>query len=240
MNSEFNKQIKNVLKLQGITQEEFAQQMKVSVPTIKRWLKGEGVLFTDLIRMLDCLGLRLSEVAMMFEGALANKFTYTLKQEQLFVSIEGLLAFFDQLLKGRSPSQIARTYSLTEKSVVFYLSHLDKSGLIEWLPKNKARVLVTGEPSWIKGGPLSQKFRRQIIDGHIANYVDDRDHLKIGIYSLSKESQLKVNSMLIEVTEKVRGLEVRDSQSKDTKKITTLILGHGHNEIPILTNISNK
>jgi transcriptional regulator with XRE-family HTH domain len=236
----FGKLIKNELKRQGITQQEFAQMMKSSVPTIKRWLKGEGVLLKDWIKMLDCVGLSFSEALLALDGFFSKSFTYTLKQEQLLSTEDGLLAFFDHLLKGKSPKQIARQYSLSEESMIFYLSKLDKVGLIEWQPKNKIKLLVRGEPSWIKMGPLAQKFRRQIIESHVENYIDNRDHLKISIHSLSGESNQKLPSLISDLTEKVRSLEIKDSQNQETKKLTTVILGYGNNDIPILTKIPNK
>jgi transcriptional regulator with XRE-family HTH domain len=236
----FGELVRRELKLQGITQQEFAKIMKTSTPTIKRWLKGEGVLLKDWTRMLDCVGLSLSEALLILEGSSHKSFTYTEKQEQSLSTEEGLLAFFDLILKGRSPKQIARQYNLTEGSIVFYLSKLDKIGLIEWLPDNKVKLLVSGEPRWIKMGPLAQKFRKQIMEGYIGNYIDDRDQLKINIYSLSRESYHKIASLFNDLSEKIRSLEVRDIQDQDIKKLTTIILGYGNNDVPILTQIPNR
>jgi transcriptional regulator with XRE-family HTH domain len=236
----FGKLIKDELKRQVITQEEFAKIMKTSVPTIKRWLKGEGVLLRDWIKMLDCLGLSFAEAIMAIEASSTKVFTYTIEQERLLSTEDGLLAFFDHLLKGKTPAQIARQFSLTQESVIFYLSKLDKVSLVEWLPKNKVKLLVNGEPHWIKMGPLSRKFRKQIIQSHIENYIDDRDHLKVNIYSLSEESLLKLFSIMGEYSDKIRSLEIKDAQKQETKKLTTVIFGHGYNDIAILTKIPNR
>lgn len=233
-------QIRRTLKAKNIKQEDFAKMMKISTPTMKRWLRGEGLLFKDLIRLLEALNLNLSEVALIAEGERENQFTYSLNQEQSLSNEAGLLAFFDLLLKNKTPVQIMRSYGLTHKSVSFYLSRLDKIQLIEWLPKNKVKLLVSGEPKWIANGPLSQKFRQQIVSSHLNHFLNDREHLKIGIYSLGKESVSKLNPLLVELTEKVRNLEIKDSQAKDIKKLTTLIVSHGQNEVPILNYIPNK
>ncbi len=236
----FGDLVKAELKRQGLTQQEFAQLMKTSVPTLKRWLRGEGVLLRDWIKMLECLGLGLSDALLRLDGSAQKSFTYTLKQEQLLSTEAGLLAFFDQLLKGRSPKQIARQHTLTEASVVFYLSKLERVGLVEWLPGNRVKLLVSGEPSWISAGPLAQKFRRQIIDGFVEGHIDDRERLKIGLYSLSKGSRRKLSALLDELAEKVRNLEVRDAQDPESKKLTTVILGQGTDDVPILTKIPNR
>lgn len=233
-------QVRDKIKEKGFTQEEFARMIGVSIPTLSRWLRGEGLLFQDLNLMVEKLGIRLSELAMLAEGDVSNKFTYSAEQEAVFVNTDGLLAFFDQLLNGKTASHIAKSFKLTEKSINFYLSKLDKLKLIEWLPNNKVKILVNGEPSWIVGGPLSQKLRKQIIDEHIHHYLNSREQLKIGIYSLSSDSYKKINDKYQELIDSVRMMEIKDSNSGVAKKLTTVILGHGQSEIPLLTKIPNR
>ncbi len=233
-------QIRDIIKEKGYTQEEFAQMMGVSLPTLSRWLRGEGLLFQDLNVMLEKLGVKLSELAMLAEGDVANKFTYTNEQEDAFVSTEGLLAFFDQLLNGKTASNIARSFKLNERSMNFYLSKLDKLKLIEWLPNNKVKIIVSGEPSWIVGGPLSQKFRKQIINEHIQNHLNNREMLRMGVYSLTVDSNKKINEKFQELMETIRMLEIKDTNSGLPKKLTTVILGYGQNDVPILTKIPNR
>lgn len=231
-------QIRSQLKARQMTQEEFARVLKTSVPTMKRWLRGEGLLFRDLSRMLEALNLRLSEVSLLAEGEVRSSFTYSFAQEETLAREEGLLAFFDQLLKGKTPTQIARKHQLTEKSLVFYLSKLEKLKLIQWLPKNKVKILVSGEPNWNPGGPLSQKFRRQIVDEHLKNHLFDKDRLRVGVYSLSNESQKKISGYLVELSERLRVLELKDSSEEH--ELTTIILGYGDNKLPLLTKTPNK
>lgn len=234
------RQIKTNLKSKGITQDDFALMLKTSSPTLKRWLRGEGLLLKDLIRMLDCLDLKLSEVSLMAEGEVKSKFTYTLHQEKVLASEAGVLAFFDALLKDKSPSQVAKTYSLTERSLSHYLSTLDRIKLIQWLPKNKAKVLVSGEPVWIENGPLSQKFRKQIVEGHLSKYINDPEKLRVGIYSLSKGSLGKLNHLISEVIEKIRLLEIRDLSTQEGKRLSTIIIGFGQDNVAMLSHIPNK
>lgn len=233
-------QIRQKIKEKGFTQEQFAKTLGISVPTLSRWLRGEGLLFEDLNLMLEKLGVKLSELAMLAEGDMASKFTYTNEQETAFANTEGLLAFFDQLLHGKTVASVTKSFKLTEKSVSYYLAKLDKLQLIEWLPNNKIKLIVSGEPSWLPGGPLSQKFRKQIIDEHIQNHLHNRDLLRIGIYSLTAESYRSINEKLQELSESVRMMEIKDSNSTHLKKLTTLVLGYGQNEAALLTKIPNR
>lgn len=232
--------IKSVIKSKGFTQEEFAQMVGVSTPTIKRWLRGEGLLFADLNKILELLDVRFSEVSLMVEGTERNQFIYTKGQEEVLANTQGLLAFFDLLLSGKTVNQIARQFKLTNKSVMYYLAKLDKIGLIEWLPKNKIKLLVSGEPRWIENGPLATKFRKQMIEEHLSHYWNNRDQLKLGIYSLTSDSYHKIRVKFKEIEDDLRLMEIRDTKSSRNKKLTTLILGYSQKDIPILSQIPNR
>lgn len=233
-------QIRRKIKERGYTQDEFSKILEVSIATLNRWLRGEGLLFSDLSLMAEKLDIKLSEILNLAEGDHSSNFTYTLEQENTFVNNEGLLAFFDQLLKGKSIPSIIRSHKLTEKSVSFYLSKLDKLKLIEWLPHNKVKLKVNGEPRWLSEGPLSQKFRKQIVDEHIQSYLNNREMLKIGLYSLSHDSCKKIEIKQSELIEFVRTLEIKDTSNNQNTKLTTIILGHGQSEVGLLTKIPNR
>lgn len=232
-------QIRRKIKEKDYTQDEFSKIIGVSIATLNRWLRGEGLLFSDLSLMAEKLEIKLSEIVTLAEGDMVSNFTYTLEQENSFANTEGLLAFFDHLLKGKSVSSIARSYKLSEKSLNFYLSKLDKLKLIEWLPHNKVKLKVNGEPRWLTGGPLSHKFRKQIIDEHIQNHLNNREMLKIGLYSLSQESCKKIEIKQSEFIEFVRTLEIKDTSNNQNSKLTTLILGYGKSDVGLLTKIPN-
>ncbi|RYZ68471.1 MAG: hypothetical protein EOP05_16345 [Proteobacteria bacterium] len=46
--------------------------------------------------------------------------------------------------------------------MIRFLARLEKMKLIEWLPGDKVILLVSGEPTWRKNGPLSTKIRPEI------------------------------------------------------------------------------
>ncbi len=233
-------QIRKKIKEKGYTQEEFAKILKISSPTLKRWLRGEGLLFKDLTNIIDKLDIKLSELSILAEGKSKSKFTYTIEQELAFASIEGLLAFFDQLLSGKKIESILKANKLTNKSLNFYLSKLDKINLIEWYPKNKIKILVTGEPSWIEDGPLSKKFRKEIVSEFIKNNLNSREQLRIGVYSLSTQSYKKISIQYQDLVENIRMMEIKDSSNQSSKRMTTILLGLSLDEINLLNSIPNK
>lgn len=233
---ELGRALKLTLRQRNITQKDLAKMMGKSEPTLKRWLRGEGLLLTDWLKMLEVLQLDLTELSEMTKNAHQSSFEYTIQQEKIFVETPGLLAFFDQLLLGKTPQQISKSYQLSGKSFISYLSKLEKMDLIEWLPRNKIKLRVQGSPRWIAGGPLRQKFRKQMLTAFISKY-EQQEELKLNVYHLSKKSTQACAEIIAEAQEQIRRLELKDKFKKEKKELTAIILGQGHLEIPILTQI---
>lgn len=189
--------VRNKAKSQGLTQSELATKLGVSLPTIKRWYGGGTITLESLQRLVAEVGLTLTEVFSSLEETASETFHYTEEQEHFFSENPDYLAYFDNLLRGQSPSQIQKKFHMSERKSVQYLGKLDKLKLIAWLPKNKVKLLVKGEPVWKTGGELAKKLRSDIFrsfiereqrsDAHffLHDYLpEDRDELARKIQEL--------------------------------------------------------
>ena len=159
--------LKDQYKALGWTQSKLAQKLGVSLPTIKRWFKGEGIGISEVNHLCELIGVQLSEVISQVEAPRQKFFKYTLEQEEYLARHPRCLAFFDCLLRGMSVSRLQKKYNLRRNNTEQMLSKLDDLGLIEWLPGNKYKLKVQGEPSWRPSGPLSKAYRAPILDSFI-------------------------------------------------------------------------
>ena len=184
--------IKNRAKSQGLTQQSLAQKLGVSLPTIKRWYSG-GTMTLDALRKLSNeVGITLTEIFSSIEEGKAQQFNYTPEQELYFSENPSYLAFFDNLLRGHSPQQIQKKFNLSEKKVINFLGRLEKLKLIEWQPKNKARLLVQGEPVWKPGGPLATKMRSDIFQSFLRSENKSKSHFFLHDYLEEDIDQIKI------------------------------------------------
>lgn len=174
--------VKNKAKSQGITQNDLAIKLGVSLPTIKRWYGGGTITLESLKLLVNEVGLSLTEVFSSIEESTSESFQYTVEQESFFSAQPDYLAYFDNLLRGLSPLQIQKKFHISERKTVQYLSKLDKLELIEWLPKNKIRLLVKGEPIWKTNGPLAVKLRNDIFKSFIESEQKSKGHFFLHDY----------------------------------------------------------
>lgn len=183
---DLNKQAIQVIKLKakslGRTQQDLAHSLSVSLPTIKRWYGGGNLTLGSLKKIANEVGLSLTEVFASIEESNQSTFNYTPEQEVFFAKHPDFLAYFDNLLRGQTPAQIQRKFGLSERKSIQFLSKLEKLKLIEWLPKNKVRLLVTGEPVWRLKGPLSTKLRQDVFESFMAHEQSAHAHFLLHDY----------------------------------------------------------
>lgn len=197
---DFEKQIMAALKNKargvGLTQGKIAADLNVSLPTIKRWWAGKGVSLSNLQKLCHLLGITLSQLLLEVEGGEAT-YTYTLAQEKALVANPRALALFDLLIGGETIPLVQRRYKLTDHSISVLLLFLDRIGLIELFPKNKFKLVQKGEPQWISGGPLSQTYRKKMIDGLLG--IHDKKDSTFYIHSYLPDDLVLLKGKLKEI-----------------------------------------
>ena len=196
--------VKAHAKAQGLTQAALAKKLKISTPTLKRWLAGSTISFEHLEKLCTSLGLSLGELILQAEGATPKQQTYTAEQEEFFVTAPDTLAFFDQLLQGKKVSAIKKKFHLTDNHVERYFSQLDKQGLIEWLPQNKFQLKFTGEPVWQKNGPLISHFGKSILTDFLNEQTNRRFLLAEVLPEDQKQLSNRIDDLIIFVSQCTR------------------------------------
>jgi transcriptional regulator with XRE-family HTH domain len=180
--------VKAHVKMQGLTQADLAKKLKISVPTVKRWLAGGTITFSDLDRLCKTVGQSVGELIVQVEDTAPKIQSYTIDQEEFFVSHPDALAFFDQLIQGKKLSAIKKKFQLTDQQTERYLSQLDKQNLIQWLPHNRVTLKFAGEPSWQSKGPLIKKFGKAIL----ADFLQENAGSKFLLAEFLPEDQKQI------------------------------------------------
>jgi transposase len=191
--------IRQEARRQGLRMRDLASRMRVSEPTVKRWLAGKGVSLKAWTELLAALGLTLQEALEQVRKVTLHQLEYTEKQEKALSRTPGLLAFYQQLLLGRSIQELQAEHRLSERAVREYLRRLDEIDLLRWEKGLGFRLLKKGEPRWRKNGPLARAFRKAALDEFLGKHLDG---LKLGIYSLpeaeAERLQQQVQSLYLE------------------------------------------
>ncbi len=245
--------LKEQLKKNKMTYEDLAQELDVSVPTIKRWMGDHDLGLNDLFRICEILDLNLSDLHALTANAKTsdNEGTLTEEQQKFLAKNMNYLAFFLKIHSGHTPQEIAEQYKLTKLSVDKYLVKLENLGLIK--VTGKLRVKSTYGPHVDFGdGILAKTYYKRWIEGTGGFFTDvitnallseksvdpkTRLHKTEATYSVTKTKLTKESykKWALEHDAAFRQLEAIgkiEEKAYDSDKLFTVVVLNAHTSLP--------
>lgn len=153
--------LKNALKEQGITYQQVADALDLSEASVKRLFSERQFSLQRLDQICSLLGLEISDLVRRLDQAQRID-ALTAEQEQELVGDDRLLLVAICALNRWSLAQILETYQLSEVEAVGRLARLDRMGLIELLPGNRIKPLISHDFRWQQHGPIQRFFEQQV------------------------------------------------------------------------------
>jgi transcriptional regulator with XRE-family HTH domain len=195
----------SVARAQGTTQEKLADELAVSIPTLKRWLAGVGVSVDHMFRIMEHLGVALEDVASDVDGE-TQKVPYTIEQEDYFIDHLSHLVYFEKLVQGLTPKAMQRKYRLNYRSTRRYLAPLEMLGLLEILPHDRIRLLVSGIPVLRSNGTLRLILHRASVEEFLARQYERSEGRKVSmtIHPFTLDDKAAIQLKITELTSYVR------------------------------------
>jgi transcriptional regulator with XRE-family HTH domain len=229
--------IRKMIKSKGITQAKLARDLGVSVPTVKRWLAGEGVDVETLFRLLDYLGLGADGIGHLMASDAGKSFTLTEEQERFFAANPYYLAFLDHLLLQRAtPQAIQAKSGINTRSLRSYLRKLEELGLIEVHAGDRIKLLVEGEPVWRRGGPMATAFRDSAMREYLAAYMP---RVPLYVFYLDDPTMAVVRQKFADIAEHCRLAEKFARARRAKSKKAMLFMTCEYFEPSFLTRIED-
>jgi hypothetical protein len=156
-------ELKRALRAAGHTYADVARQLELSVASVKRLFSTGDFTLARLERVCELAGLGLSDILESAASHTAPSRPLTLAQEKEIVADPRLLLIAWLVLLRMPVEQIPRLYRFTEQEVQRALIRLDRLKVIELLPGNRARLLVSRRFSWRVGGPVHQYIHQKLL-----------------------------------------------------------------------------
>lgn len=153
--------LKKALKEQGLTYQQVAEALELSEASVKRLFAERQFSLKRLDQICALMGVEISDLIRRLEPE-PRIDQLRIDQEQELVSDNALLLVAICALNRWSFQQILETYTLSEHEVIGRLARLDRMGLIELLPGNRIKPLITHDFHWQKNGPIQQFFESQV------------------------------------------------------------------------------
>lgn len=151
--------LKKQLKSQGMTYRDVARALKLSEPSVKRLFASGHFTVERLVQISNLLGYTLAELSKEAQAGQARLSTLSEKQEREVVSDPKLLMVAVCALNHWTLEEIVAAYRVGHAECIKYLLQLDRLRIIDLLPGNRIRLIVSRDFDWLPSGPIRRYFQ---------------------------------------------------------------------------------
>ncbi len=154
--------LKRELRKQRITYKEVSQALELSETSVKRLFSEESFSIKRLEKVCALLHLNISDLVYLMEKNIELTTELTLEQEQELVSDIKLLLVALLLMNKLKFADILLIYDISETEGIQLLARLDRMKIIELLPGNRVKLMISRSFRWIPGGPIQHFFEQRV------------------------------------------------------------------------------
>ena len=155
--------LKKLLKQEGKTYADVAKTLSLSEASVKRLFSEQNLSLQRLDSICGLLEIQISDLVRKMEAEHKTAISaLSLAQEKEIANDLNLLMITVYVLNGWKLEDIISRHDFTEAQCIKYLAHLDRIHIIELLPGNRIKLLVSPNFKWRNDGPIMQLFCSKI------------------------------------------------------------------------------
>lgn len=178
--------LKKTLKAHGLTYRHVADSLQLSEASVKRLFAQENLSIARLEQICQLMSMEISDLIKRMDADTRRLSELTEAQERELVSDIKLLLVTFLVVNGWNFDGIVQHYKLTEAETIRCLAKLDRLRLIELLPKNRIKLLISSNFAWRRNGPIQRFFSDNLREEFLNSQFDKDDeafHFLTGILS---------------------------------------------------------
>lgn len=193
--------LKQVLKEQSITYSQVADHLDMSLASVKRLFSEKQFSLARLDSVCELAGIEISDLARRVERA--RKISHlTLEQEQQLVENEKLLIVALSALNQWTFEQIVSNYDFSQAELIQCLAKLDRIKLIDLLPGNRIKPLITTDFQWQKNGPIQRFFETQVQHDFFKSRFESPGEIRLFVTGMLTRTS---NAIMMQKLERLAG-----------------------------------
>jgi hypothetical protein len=223
--SRFVEALKRSVRARGLTYAELARRLRLSEASVKRMFSRGSFTLARIEEVLAAVELDLYEVARMTRGGGNGPAHLSYEQELGLAGDERLLAVFWLLVNGWTFGEILEAFAIARTELTVAFARLEKLGLIEWGPRERARLLVPRDFIWRTGGPAKKAYARRVLAEFLAGRFDaPLELLRFESRELSAESAATLKRKLEQLVAEFNEHAEADSALPPSRRVAVALL----------------
>lgn len=188
------KTLKQELKAQGKTYQDVARLLGLSEASVKRLFAEENFTLQRLEAICHMVGMELSDLVQKMTSRQNRIDHLTQAQEQEIASDLILMLVAICVINGFTYSDIIDRYNIMDTECIQRLATLDRLKLIELLPNNRIKLLISSNFSWLPDGPIQRFFRERVEQEFFSsNFAKENEQLIVlnGLMSRTSNAEFR-------------------------------------------------
>ena len=154
--------LKKALKSQGFTYSDVANHLDLSEASVKRMFASKHFTLDRLEAIGEMMQLDFADLVRMVDDERTRISSLTTAQEEELVSDLKFLLVATCAQNAWTFEEIIEYYNFTEPECIGYLTRLDRLGVIQLLPGNRYRRMVSQDFRWLPRGPIERFFEERV------------------------------------------------------------------------------
>lgn len=218
--------LKRCLKAQNKTYADVADTLKLSEASVKRMFSDQQFSLKRLDKVCQMLGMQISDLVNQMDAAQAKVEKLTHAQETEIIQDTALTLVTVCIFNQWTIDDITQFFTLSYEECLGKLLKLDKIGIIQLLPHNRVKLLISSNFSWIEDGPFERFFREHIGQEYFnSDFQGEYGRLHVLNGMLSQSSAAEFQRRLLRLASEFREVVRENSNlSLDDRKGVTLVL----------------
>lgn len=186
--------LKRQLKAHGKTYADLAGVLELSEASVKRLFAEESFTLARLEVACGFIGIDLEELVILMAKEQPQLRQLTVQQEHEIAEDLLLLMVAVSVINGYTLKDLLNHYKVSKTDCIRKLAHLDRLNIIELLPNNRIKLLVSPNFRWRSNGPIQQFFLQKVQQEFFTSNFDHEDEQLLvlnGILSPASNAQLQ-------------------------------------------------
>lgn len=176
--------LKQALKAHGKTYRDVANALELSEASVKRLFASNSLSLQRLDQICQLMSMEITDLVQMMNSRVTKTKELSEGQEQQIVDDTVLLVVAVCVLNKFTFDEIIAEYAISETELIQKLAHLDRLKIIELLPKNRIKLLISSNFSWRENGPIQRFFQAKVEQEFFASRFDKKTERLISVSGL--------------------------------------------------------
>ncbi len=194
--------LRRELRRNSVRVSDLAASIGAAEPTIRRWLRGEGLTLDRLDQLCVAAGMDMRELIAR-DDAPPDRFT--LAQERVLAADRSLALTFFAVLQGAQRADLERSFGFPAQRLTANIQRLERLGLLETTRSGTLRTKLRSTVAWRRAGPLAIAFERTVKPLFFSQDFGSPDALYVSNMSrLTASGRARVQALFDALLEDIR------------------------------------